>query len=132
MTALRDRWTRLLLAGVSVFGFDHDSSSAYDQHQHHETPAEKSVKSDGDHEAKVRITLSDLENLDLKHNPSLAQAAQIVEGSRGKSLQAGLYPNPTIGYAGEQIGVRGTAGEFQGGFVEQTIVTAHKLRLSRA
>jgi cobalt-zinc-cadmium efflux system outer membrane protein len=68
----------------------------------------------------------------LGGNPTLAQAAAAVDASRGKALQAGLYPNPTIGYQGENIGIAGSAGEFQGGFVQQTIVTAGKLRLSRA
>src|SRR5262249_50758804 len=45
---------------------------------------------------------------------------------------AGLYPNPTVGYIGDQMGAAGTAGELQGGFVQQTIITAGKLRLSRA
>jgi cobalt-zinc-cadmium efflux system outer membrane protein len=78
------------------------------------------------------LSLSDLEQMALKGNPTLAQAAAAVGASRGKALQAGLYPNPTIGYRGENIGIDGTAGEFQGGFVQQTIVTAGKLRLSRA
>jgi cobalt-zinc-cadmium efflux system outer membrane protein len=62
----------------------------------------------------------------------LKQAALQVDAARGKALQAGLCPNPTLGYAGELVGTRGTAGDFQGGFVQQTIVTAGKLRLSRA
>jgi cobalt-zinc-cadmium efflux system outer membrane protein len=78
------------------------------------------------------VGLADLERMALGGNPTLAQAAAGVDVSRGKALQAGLYPNPTIGYAGEQIGIAGTAGELQGGFVQQTIVTAGKLRLSRA
>jgi cobalt-zinc-cadmium efflux system outer membrane protein len=78
------------------------------------------------------LTLADLEALALRGNPTLAQAAAHVAASRGKALQAGLWPNPTIGYAGEQIGVVGTAGELQGGFLQQTIITAGKLRLSRA
>jgi outer membrane protein, heavy metal efflux system len=78
------------------------------------------------------LSLADLEQMALQRNPTLAQAAAAVGASRGKALQAGLYPNPTIGYAGEQIGIAGTAGELQGGFVQQTIVTAGKLRLSRA
>jgi cobalt-zinc-cadmium efflux system outer membrane protein len=68
----------------------------------------------------------------LRGNPTLAQAAAAVDASRGKALQAGLYLNPIIGYRGENIGIDGSAGEFQGGFVQQTIVTAGKLRLSRA
>jgi outer membrane protein, heavy metal efflux system len=78
------------------------------------------------------LTLPELEKMALQGNPTLAQAAAAVDASRGKALQAGLCPNPTIGYRGENIGIAGTAGEFQGGFVQQTIVTAHKLRLSRA
>jgi cobalt-zinc-cadmium efflux system outer membrane protein len=78
------------------------------------------------------LTLADLEQLALRGNPTLAQAAAAVGASRGKALQAGLYPNPTLGYHGENIGIAGTAGEFQGGFVQQVIVTAGKLRLSRA
>jgi cobalt-zinc-cadmium efflux system outer membrane protein len=78
------------------------------------------------------LALADLELLALQHNPTVAQAAAAIDVSRGKALQAGLYPNPTVGYAGDQIGIAGTAGELQGAFVQQTIVTAGKLRLSRA
>ena len=78
------------------------------------------------------LNLADVEQMALKGNPTLTQAAAAVDASRGKALQAGLYPNPTIGYVGEQIGIAGTAGELQGAFVQQTIVTAGKLRLSRA
>src|SRR5262245_47857393 len=82
--------------------------------------------------AATALTLADLEQMALQGNPTLAQAAAAVGASRGKALQAGLYPNPTIGYSGDQIGAAGTPGELQGGFVQQTIVTAGKLRLSRA
>lgn len=78
------------------------------------------------------LTLEGLEALARQHNPTLAQAAARIEASRGKALQAGLYPNPTVGYQGEQIGAAGTAGERQGLFISQDIVTAGKLRLSRA
>src|SRR6202040_3367004 len=78
------------------------------------------------------LALADVEQMALQGNPTLAQAAAAVDASRGKALQAGLYPNPIIGYRGENINIEGTAGEFQGGFVQQTIVTAGKLRLSRA
>jgi outer membrane protein, heavy metal efflux system len=82
--------------------------------------------------AHTALGLADLEQLALQRNPTLAQAAAAVDASRGKALQAGLCPNPTIGYRGDNIGIAGSAGEFQGGFVQQTIVTAGKLRLSRA
>lgn len=88
-------------------------------------------------QAAVPLTLADLEQLALRRNPTLAQVAAEIDISRAKALQAGLYPNPTIGYQGELIGARNeagrrTAGELQGGFIRQEIVTAGKLRLSRA
>ena len=78
------------------------------------------------------VSLIELEKLALQHNPTLAQAAASVASSRGKALQPGLYPNPTIGYDGDQIGASGTVGELQGAYVQQVIVTAGKRRLSRA
>jgi cobalt-zinc-cadmium efflux system outer membrane protein len=68
----------------------------------------------------------------LQGNPTLSQAAAQVEAARGRAVQAGLYPNPTVGYEADRIGAAGSAGEMQGVFIDQTIVTAGKLRLSRA
>ena len=97
----------------------------------HPTLAPKT--SSGNEAANVAgpLTLERLERLAHQHNPTLIQARTQIEGGRAKALQAGLYPNPLFGYSGEQIGVNGTAGEFHGGFVQQEIVTAGKLRLSR-
>jgi outer membrane protein, heavy metal efflux system len=78
------------------------------------------------------LTLTDLEQMALAGNPTLAQAAANVEASRGRALQSGLYPNPTVGYEGNLMGVAGTAGEMQGLFIDQTVITAGKLRLNRA
>lgn len=80
------------------------------------------------------FTLADLEQIALKNNPTLAQADLEVEAARGRAVQAGLYPNPTVGYNAEQIGLRGRQfpGEQQGIFVDQLIVTAGKLHLNRA
>jgi cobalt-zinc-cadmium efflux system outer membrane protein len=78
------------------------------------------------------LSLQSLEQLAMQRNPTLIQAGAQVRISRGKAVQAGLYPNPEIGYAGEQIGTSGTAGELQGMFIEQEIITGHKLQLSRA
>lgn len=75
--------------------------------------------------------LSTLEDLARDHNPTLAQAGAHVRAEEAKAKQAGLYPNPRVGYAAEQIGVENTPGEFHGAFVAQEIVTAGKLRLSR-
>jgi len=69
--------------------------------------------------------------LATQHNPALRQARLQVRGAMGAAIQAGLYPNPVIGYQAEQIGVEGTAGEFHGMRVSQKIVTAGKLEVSR-
>ncbi len=78
------------------------------------------------------LNLATIEQLASEHNPTLRQAEANVEAAQGRALQAGLYPNPTVGYTAERIGAGGTAGEMQGLFIDQIIVTAGKLRLSRA
>jgi len=78
------------------------------------------------------LNLGALEQLACDHNPTLRQAGANIEAAQGRAQQAGLYPNPTFGYTAERIGAAGTAGEMQGIFIDQTIVTAGKLKLSRA
>jgi len=78
------------------------------------------------------LTLETLESLACNNNPTLLQARSQVQGELGKAVQAGLWPNPTMSYVQEQIGVGGTPGEFVGGTVAQRIVTGRKLDLSRA
>lgn len=77
------------------------------------------------------LTLEAVEQLAIANNPTLLQAQAQVDGTLGKALQAGLWPNPVLGYEAEQIGIDGTPGEFQGGFIRQEIVTARKRRVSR-
>lgn len=79
----------------------------------------------------VAFTLGQLEEMALANNPTLVQASAKIAASQGEALQAGLFPNPILGYTSEQIGIEGTAGELQGAFFEQEIVTGGKLRLSR-
>ena len=77
------------------------------------------------------LALAEVENLAMASNPTLVQARAQVDGTLGMALQAGLWPNPTLGYVADKIGSEGTAGEFQGGFAQQEIVTARKRRVSR-
>ena len=77
------------------------------------------------------LTLSDLQQLALTHNPLILQAAARVEEMRGAAIQAGLPPNPTFGYEGDTINTTGGAG-YQGVFVEQKVITMGKLPLARA
>lgn len=79
----------------------------------------------------AEISLAQLESIALSENPTLRQAEMRVRAARAKYLQVGLYPNPVIGYRGEEMGSQGKAG-LQGGFFGQEIVTAGKLRLRRA
>lgn len=90
-------------------------------------PGENLSRSD----SKKKLTLSDLEQMALETNPTLAQAAAVVDKARGIREQVSLYPNPVIGYSAEEVGDSGTAGK-QGAFVSQTIVTGRKLQLNRA
>jgi outer membrane protein, heavy metal efflux system len=76
------------------------------------------------------VTLADLQQLALTNSPQVRQAAAEVESARGQAIQAGLCPNPTVGYEADSIRQGDTAG-LQGAFVEQTIKTAGKLRLAR-
>ncbi len=82
--------------------------------------------------AGTELRLEDLERMALDNNPTIAQAVAIVRAAEGRTLQAGLYPNPIIGYIGEEISVRapGRTSEHLL-FIEQAIVTAGKLEHSR-
>ncbi len=76
------------------------------------------------------FTLCELQELALANSPLIRQAMADVLASRGAALQAGKYPNPTMGYQGDSIGQGNTPG-MQGGFVQQTIKTGGKLQLAR-
>jgi cobalt-zinc-cadmium efflux system outer membrane protein len=76
-------------------------------------------------------TLAQLEEVAERNNPTLCQAAAMVDAARGRHLQAGLYPNPVVGYQASEINDEGRAGQ-QGGFVSQEFVTAGKRQLQQA
>lgn len=98
------------------------------QHEHSDSMSPPVAAS----EVPKTLSLQELEGLALSNNPTLIQANAQFQAENGAAFQAGLWVNPVIGYASEQIGVNGTAGETQGGFVQQEFVTGGKLRLSRA
>lgn len=77
------------------------------------------------------LTLTDLEQMGLVANPSVARAAALVGAARGQWVQVGLLPNPTVGYLGQQLGSGGLA-EQHGVQFSQDFVRGGKLRLSRA
>ncbi len=79
----------------------------------------------------LALTLADFERIALANNPTLPTAASRVVAAQGKRLQAGLLPNPVIGYHATEIFNRGTAGQ-QGAFISQRWITAGKQRLDQA
>jgi outer membrane protein, heavy metal efflux system len=85
-------------------------------------------------EVAIRVparSLDEFEAAALKNNATLKQAEAIARVSAGLARQAALWPNPSIGYQGEQIRGGSFGGGEQGGFVEQTIVLGSKLGLRR-
>ena len=76
------------------------------------------------------LTLGELEQTAVQQNPLMREAAADIQTTRGNAIQAGAYPNPTLGYEGDNFNTGGTNG-YQGGFVNQQIVTAGKLKLAR-
>jgi cobalt-zinc-cadmium efflux system outer membrane protein len=84
-------------------------------------------------EGDTALTLQDLEAMALANNPTLVQADAQIRAARGASYQAGLCPNPFVGYEGEYNSIgQGPDESSNGGFVAQEFVTGGKLRLSRA
>lgn len=81
-------------------------------------------------QAAAPLTLALCIETALAQHPDLALVAAQADVARGQQVQAGLYPNPTIGYESDDINSPfGGAGK-QGGSITQTIVTAGKLGLS--
>ena len=78
-----------------------------------------------------KLSLAQLEQMATANNPAIAQAEARVAALRGRYVQVGLPPNPTLGYLASEIGDEGRAGQ-QGGYVGQEFVTGGKLRLNRA
>jgi cobalt-zinc-cadmium efflux system outer membrane protein len=94
-------------------------------------PEQQAVAAPVDPNCPCPRNLSELEAIAISNNPTLSQAAARVHALQGKMVQAGLYPNPHVGYVGDEMGNDNTAG-MQGASVGQTYITGGKLRLSQA
>ena len=77
------------------------------------------------------MSLDDFVSMAAHANPTLAQAQADVRRSQQQGRQAGLYPNPSIGYSGEHIRGGEYGGGEQGAYVQQQIVLGGKLGLRR-
>jgi cobalt-zinc-cadmium efflux system outer membrane protein len=80
---------------------------------------------------KKTITLEELQQMALQNNPTFRQSAANIQAAEGRKKQSGLYPDPTVGYQGEQIRGGSFHGGEQGFFVQQDIVLGRKLGLNR-
>lgn len=110
--------------------------STADANDQEELPAprklDKESVADADGNAQA-VALSDLIDLALERNPRLAQVAWAIDVARGRAVQAGLYPNPTVSATFDELGDReGPGGINTLPLVSQEIVTGGKLRLSRS
>ncbi len=118
--------------GARPTGWDHQNTS-----EGSVAPLPPTLRTDpvpfpaGERRPTAGLNLAELEATAERCNPTLAEAAARVQAARGQYLQAGLYPNPVVGYQGSEIGDEGRAGQ-QGAFISQEVVTAGKLRLNRA
>lgn len=74
-------------------------------------------------------TLDELERMAMSISPNIREAAARITAARGRALQVGLYPNPTVNTASPQM--NGSQSQYNG-FLTQEFVTMGKLRLNRA
>jgi cobalt-zinc-cadmium efflux system outer membrane protein len=107
------------------------------QHEHQETTEVRGIEFPRLGRAQTKAGTANLFTLDraletaLRHNPTLRQADAGVRAARARAQQEGLYPNPTVGYSGDEIRGGESGGGKQGFFIEQTIVTGGKLSRAR-
>ncbi|MFO0798459.1 MAG: TolC family protein [Gemmataceae bacterium] len=77
--------------------------------------------------------LDDLVRFAIDRNPRVARAAIAVDAAQGRYVQVGLYPNPELALAWDEIGDRtGPGGIVTAPRVTQPIVTGRKLTLAQA
>lgn len=85
-------------------------------------------------QSSPELTLVALEQMAIKNNPTLQQAEAAIQAAEGRRRQAGLWPNPVIGYEGDGLAFNPLVYPYrngQGFFVEQTILTGGKLGKSK-
>lgn len=87
--------------------------------------SEPATADDEPEPAGPTLALEELVDIAMESNPTLTQAAAVVQAAEGRYVQAGRYHNPAIAYQGGDIGLDGTSGQ-QGMGVSQEIITCNK------
>lgn len=77
------------------------------------------------------LTLEQLQQIALANNPTLRQAQAEIRAAAGRTRQAGLWPNPTVGYTGEEMRGGSFGGGQHGVFIQQNILLGGKLHLDK-
>lgn len=107
------------------------------QHMHHHgniqpiEPVYPRLGRSQEQSANKLFTLEDSLRIAAESNPTLLQAQAEIRAVKARAQQAALYPNPSVGYTGDEIRGGSINGGKQGFFVEQSIVTAGKLAKAR-
>lgn len=103
-----------------------------EQHHHHgPAPAPPQAAPSQEEAAAPAVSLEHLLQLAERHNPTLRQAKAEITAARARRRQAGLLPNPVVGYTGEEIRGGVQRGGQHGFFVEQTVPLGGKLASNR-
>ncbi|HET9802203.1 MAG TPA: TolC family protein [Candidatus Acidoferrum sp.] len=107
-----------------------------DAAQHHAMPAKPlTLPRFGQAQQNSReklFTLSDAQQIARQKNPTLRQAEAGIRAAKAREQQAGLLPNPIVGYSGDEIRGGEAGGGKQGFFIEQRIVTGGKLSKAKS
>ncbi len=80
-----------------------------------------------EHATGKLFTLEEAQHIAVEGNPTLRQAEAEIRAAKARRQQAGLYPNPTVAYSGDEIRGGSVGGGKQGFFVQQKVVTGGKL-----
>jgi outer membrane protein, heavy metal efflux system len=105
------------------------AAGSANQHERQENKQERSAQET--RSTEPGLTLERLQELALANNPTLAQAKAGVRAAAGRLRQAGLWPNPTVGYSGDEIRGGSYGGGEQGVFLQQNVILGGKLGLDR-
>ena len=123
----------LLLMAGAVAAQQPDVPATQMQHEHQQATQVRELEFPRLGRAQAKAGVANLFTLDRAletarlHNPTLRQADAGIRVAKARAQQEGLYPNPTVGYFGDEIRGGESGGGKQGFFVEQTIVTGGKL-----
>ena len=106
-----------------------------DSAQHHMAPRVLELPRFGQAQKNAReklFTLDEAQQIARQKNPTLRQAEAGIRAAKAREQQAGLLPNPIVGYNGDEIRGGEAGGGKQGFFIEQRIVTGGKLNKAKA